>query len=72
MIKRIERLLKRARYIEEMIKEGVMIKKFYINKRYEIIEITKKELKVIEIINDVVNNETEDWKKKIFNEKQKD
>ena len=47
MINKIKWILKRVTYIDEMIKEGVKKRKYYINKRYEIIEIGEIELKVI-------------------------
>ena len=71
MKNKIKWILKRVTYIDEMIKEGAKKRKYYINKRYEIIEIGEIELKVIEIINDVVRSEKEIWIKKIFREKKK-
>ena len=71
MKNKIKWILKRVTYIDDMIKEGAKKRKYYINKRYEIIDIGDIELKVIEIINDVVRSEKEIWIKKIFREKKK-
>ena len=63
---KIEWIIKRKKYIDKMLKEGIKEKRVRISKRMEKIVIDENVKIVLGIIKEIIDSEEEEWMKKIL------